>query len=73
MAAKPKARRHVILPGRKTPLPISDAVLAGDTLYLAGRIGIDPKTGKAPVNLEEELRAVPGVRGGACRGADDDG
>jgi enamine deaminase RidA (YjgF/YER057c/UK114 family) len=37
-----KARRHVILPGRKTPLPSSDAVLAGDTVYLAGRIGIDP-------------------------------
>jgi enamine deaminase RidA (YjgF/YER057c/UK114 family) len=49
MPAKPKARRHVILPGRQTPLPFSDAVLAGDTLYLAGRIGIDPKTGKAPV------------------------
>jgi len=58
MAAKPKARRYVILPGRKTPLPFSDAVLAGDTLYIAGRIGIDPKTGKAPVSLDEELRLL---------------
>jgi 2-iminobutanoate/2-iminopropanoate deaminase len=58
MPAKPKARRHVILPGRKTPLPFSDAVLAGDTLYLAGRIGIDPKTGKAPVSLDEKLRLL---------------
>ena len=43
MAAKPKPRRHVILPGRKAPLPCSDAVLAGDTLCLAGRIANDPE------------------------------
>jgi hypothetical protein len=30
MAAKAKARRHVILPGR-IPLPFNAAVLAGDT------------------------------------------
>jgi 2-iminobutanoate/2-iminopropanoate deaminase len=58
MPVKPKTRRHVILPGRKTPLPFSDAVLAGDTLYLAGRIGIDPKTGVAPASLDEELRLL---------------
>ena len=39
------ARRHINLPGRKSGLPFSDAVLVGDTLYLAGRIGIDPVTG----------------------------
>jgi enamine deaminase RidA (YjgF/YER057c/UK114 family) len=37
-------RRYINLPDRKTPLPFSDAVLVGDTLYLAGRIGIDPVT-----------------------------
>jgi len=58
MPAKPKPRRHVILPGRKTPLPFSDAVLAGDTLYLAGRIGIDPETGMTPASLDEELRLL---------------
>jgi enamine deaminase RidA (YjgF/YER057c/UK114 family) len=46
------------LPGRKTPLRFSDAVLAGDTLYLAGRIGVDPETGMAPASLDEELRRL---------------
>ena len=34
------------LPGAQ-PLPFSDAVRSGDTLYLAGHIGIDPQTGDA--------------------------
>jgi reactive intermediate/imine deaminase len=48
--------RHIVLPGRKDTLPYSDAVLAGNTLYLAGKIGIDPETGKPPVELEKEIR-----------------
>jgi len=48
--------RHIVLPARKDQLPYSDAVLVGDTLYLAGRIGIDPQTGKAPENVEKEIR-----------------
>ncbi|HUJ95842.1 MAG TPA: Rid family hydrolase [Terriglobales bacterium] len=43
---------------RKAPLPFSDAVLVGDTLYLAGRIGIDPATGLAPPELDQELRLL---------------
>jgi 2-iminobutanoate/2-iminopropanoate deaminase len=31
----------------RAPLPFSDAVLVGDTLYIAGHIGIDPKTDRA--------------------------
>ena len=50
-------RRHINLP-RKSPAPYSDAVLVGDTLYLSGRIGIDPKTGEAPSDIEEELRLL---------------
>jgi 2-iminobutanoate/2-iminopropanoate deaminase len=48
--------QHIVLPGRKDQLPYSDAVLAGNTLYLAGRIGIDPQTGKAPDDVEKEIR-----------------
>ena len=48
--------RHIVLPTRKDQLPYSDAVLAGNTLYLAGRIGIDPETGKPPAELEKEIR-----------------
>jgi 2-iminobutanoate/2-iminopropanoate deaminase len=50
------ASRHIVLPNRKDTLPFSDAVLVGDTLYLAGRIGIDPETGKPPAELEKEIR-----------------
>jgi 2-iminobutanoate/2-iminopropanoate deaminase len=51
-------RRHIILPKRKTPLPFSDAVLVGNTLYLSGRIGIDPATGLAPEGVDEELKLL---------------
>ena len=48
--------RHIVLPSRKDTLPFSDAVLVGNTLYLAGRIGVDPETGKPPPELEKEIR-----------------
>jgi reactive intermediate/imine deaminase len=50
--------RHIVLPSRKDTLPYSDAVLVGNTLYLAGRIGIDPETGKPPAELEKEIRLL---------------
>lgn len=51
-------RRYINLPGRPASLPFSDAVLVGDTLYLSGRIGIDPATGLAAQDLNEELRLL---------------
>jgi enamine deaminase RidA (YjgF/YER057c/UK114 family) len=51
-------RRHINLPTRKVALPFSDAVLAGDTLYLAGRIGIDPVTGRAPADVDAEMKLL---------------
>jgi len=50
--------RHIVLPTRKDQLPYSDAVLSGNTLYLAGRIGVDPETGKPPAELEKEIRLL---------------
>ena len=56
-------RRYLNLPNRPGQLPFSDAVLIGDTLYLAGRIGIDPKTGQAPADIEQEITLLlDGVR-----------
>ncbi|MCL6481500.1 MAG: RidA family protein, partial [Firmicutes bacterium] len=56
---KPAVGRRIInLPGRTDTLPFSNAVLAGDTLYLSGTIGIDPATGRPPANIEEEARLV---------------
>lgn len=55
----PQATRKVInLPGKSAQLPFSDAILAGNTLYLAGRIGLDPKTGKAPDKIEDEIKLL---------------
>ena len=51
------AKRRVInLPNRPVQAPFSDGVLAGNTLYLAGRIGVDSKTGKPPEDIEQEIR-----------------
>lgn len=50
--------RHIVLPSRTDKLPYSDAVLAGGTLYLAGRIGIDPQTGRPPDDIEKEIRLL---------------
>jgi reactive intermediate/imine deaminase len=51
-------RRHIVLPDRKDTLPFSDAVMAGNTLYLAGKLGLDPATGRAPEDVEQEIRFV---------------
>ena len=52
------ASRHIVLPSRTDTLPYSDGVLVGDTLFLAGRIGIDPQTGKPPEDVEKEIRLL---------------
>ena len=46
------------LPGRSVAAQISDAVLAGNTLYLAGRLGLDPETQRPPATAEQEARNV---------------
>ena len=52
------SRRDINLPGRTTPAPYSDAVLVGNTLYLAGRLGTDPQTGRVPDDVEKEIRLL---------------
>jgi len=49
-------RRYLNLPSKNPALPFSDAVMAGDTLYLAGRLGTDPKTNQIPADVEQEVR-----------------
>ena len=51
-------RRYINLPNRPPNLPFSDAVLAGNTLYISGRIGIDPVTGVAPENIGAEMELL---------------
>jgi enamine deaminase RidA (YjgF/YER057c/UK114 family) len=45
-------------PGRTDNNPYSNLVVAGDTVYLAGAIGVDPATGVAPEDVEQEIRLV---------------
>jgi 2-iminobutanoate/2-iminopropanoate deaminase len=55
----PQATRQVFnSPNKAIQAPYSEAILAGSTLYLAGRIGLDPKTGKPPVAVEDEVKLM---------------
>jgi len=53
-------RKYIVnpRPAGLTGLPFSDAVMVGDTLYIAGHIGFDPKTGQPPADAEQEARLV---------------
>jgi enamine deaminase RidA (YjgF/YER057c/UK114 family) len=52
------ARQAVNLPDHSPDWPFSDAILAGNTLYLSGRIGIDPVTGQAPSDVDAEIKLL---------------
>ena len=55
----PQATRRAIKLGElSSQLPFSDGILAGNTLYLAGRLGLDPKTGKPPEKIEDEIKIL---------------
>lgn len=51
-------RKHINLPRPAgfANLPFSDGVLVGNTLYVAGHLGLDAKTGQPPASAEEEAK-----------------
>ena len=51
-------RRYINLPTRNVNAPFSDAVMVGNTLYLAGRLGLDPQTGKPPADPAVEAKLL---------------
>ena len=58
-------RKHIVdAPSdARNALPFSDGVLVGNTLYVAGHLGLD-KTGKPPATVEEEITlALDGIKG----------
>ena len=55
---KGAGRRVINLPNRNVNLPFSDGVMVGNTLYLAGRLGIDPQTNQVPSDAEQEARLM---------------
>ena len=52
------ARRAISLTDDNPQAPFSGAILSGNTLYLSGRIGLDAKTGKAPADVDEEIKLL---------------
>jgi 2-iminobutanoate/2-iminopropanoate deaminase len=58
-------RKHVVLDqsAARSNFPFSDAVLVGNTLYIAGTVGFEHATGKPPASAEDEARlAMDGVK-----------
>lgn len=60
LGAAAEAREVISTPNAPEAIgPYSQAILAGDTLYLAGQIAIDPTTGElTPGTIEEETTLV---------------
>ena len=52
------SKRYITLPNRGHHLPFSDAVLVDDTLYISGRLGVDPATGTVPEDVKDELHCL---------------
>ncbi len=57
------SRRHITVSrsgsapaGGAAQLPYSNGVLVGNTLYLAGVIGVERETGRVPDDVEKEIR-----------------
>ncbi|MGC1416466.1 MAG: Rid family hydrolase [Candidatus Acidiferrum sp.] len=62
--ASQTTRKAINAPDKIVQAPFSDAILAGNTLYLSGRIGLDPKTGKPPAQVEDEIKLLlDGMKG----------
>jgi reactive intermediate/imine deaminase len=59
-AASAADRKYIVKPrsGDRKALPFSEGVLVGNTLYIAGHVGLDAKTNMPPASPEEEARLV---------------
>lgn len=53
-------RKYIVKPRASDvkALPFSEAVLVGNTLYIAGHLGLDAKTGAPPASAEDEAKMV---------------
>jgi 2-iminobutanoate/2-iminopropanoate deaminase len=60
IAAGAADRKYIVKPRSSDlkALPFSDAVLVGNTLYIAGHLGLDAKTGAPPASAEDEAKMV---------------
>ena len=53
-----QSRKVFNTPEHTAQMAFSNAILEGDTLYISGSIGLDPKTGKAPEKIEDEIKLL---------------
>ena len=60
VAASATDRKYIVKPrsGDRKALPFSEGVLVGNTLYIAGHIGLDAKTNMPPASPQGEARLV---------------
>ena len=56
--ARAAERKDIRMPDRTDDRPFSDAVEVGDTVYLAGKLGLVKGTTKPPADAAEEARLV---------------
>jgi 2-iminobutanoate/2-iminopropanoate deaminase len=49
-------KKPVVPPGSSTKGPFSPGIRFGDTLYVSGMVGRDPKTGQIPESFEDEVK-----------------
>jgi 2-iminobutanoate/2-iminopropanoate deaminase len=69
-AGKFKIERKAIYPGEFAPgKPYSPGVLVGDTLYIAGQVSKDPKSGEQPAAIEEQTQLALANMGHVLRAA----
>jgi 2-iminobutanoate/2-iminopropanoate deaminase len=52
------AKRYITPAGSMGQLPFSEAVITGNTVYLAGHIGNDASSGQAPADLDQEIKLL---------------
>ena len=50
--------RKYIVASPQSNLPFSNGVMVGDTLYIAGHLGLEAQSGKPPADAEEEAKLV---------------
>ena len=57
--AQAPPRREFSLPATKARgLPLADAVMVGNTLYISGRGGVDLATMKVPADVKDEIKLM---------------
>ena len=67
------AQKKAVVPSGARPSPnFSPGIQVGDTLYVSGQTGSDPKTGKVPENFEDEVKKCLSNIGEVLHAADMD-